>query len=102
MRFPVGHEFKLDPALKNALNHWRRLVLHGPPRPIETVSEKLVDAVVFTDGFTPEPKSNQREPDRVGAVLFDRRIGRPRQFTAVIPERVKKRSSMRLRLFQLK
>ena len=91
LRFPVGHEFKLDPALKKALNHWRRLVLHGPPRPIETVSEKLVDAVVFTDGFTPDPRSNQREPDRVGAVLFDRRIGRPRQFTAVIPERVKKR-----------
>ena len=91
LRFPVGHEFKLDPALKKALNHWRRLVLHGPPRPIETVSEKLVDAVVFTDGFTPDPRSNQREPDRIGAVLFDRRIGRPRQFTAVIPERVKKR-----------
>ena len=37
LRFPVGHEFKLDPALKKALSHWRRLVLHGPPRPLETV-----------------------------------------------------------------
>ena len=89
MRFPQGSEFQVDPPLRESLLHWKRLVTQGPPRPIDKVGSKLVDAVIFTDGFTPDPRSFDRLPDRVGAVLFDRRIQRPRQFTSIIPESVK-------------
>ena len=89
MRFPQGSEFEVDPPLRESLLHWKRLVTQGPPRPIDKVGSKLVDAVIFTDGFTPDPRSFESLPDRVGAVLFDRRIQRPRQFTSIIPESVK-------------
>ena len=52
--------------------------------------ERISDAVIFTDGFTPDPRSSERLPDRIGAVLFDRRINCPRQFTAVVPDHVKR------------
>ena len=91
LRFPIGREFKLDDPLKEALGQWKFLVNHGPPRPIEMAGERLVDAVIFTDGFTPDPRSSDRSPDRVGAVIFDRRLRKPRQFTAVIPDKVKRK-----------
>ena len=91
LRFPIGSEFKLDPPLREALLQWKKLVQHGPPRPIDMVGEKCSDAVIFTDGFTPDPRSVGKLPDRVGAVLFDRRSRRPQQFTAVVPEEVKNR-----------
>ena len=91
LRFPIGSEFKLDPPLREALLQWKKLVQHGPPRPIDMVGEKCSDAVIFTDGFTPDPRSAEKLPDRVGAVLFDRRSRRPQQFTAVVPEEVKNR-----------
>ena len=89
MRFPPGSDFHVDPPLRESLLHWKRLVTEGPPRPIDRVGPKRVDAVIFTDGFTPDPRSMEQLPDRVGAVLFDRRIQRPRQFTAVVPSSVK-------------
>ena len=85
MRFPVGSDFLADPPLRESLIQWKRLVSEGPPRPIDRVGSKKVDAVIFTDGFTPDPRSDGRLPDRVGAVNFDRRMRRPRQFTALIP-----------------
>ena len=91
LRFPIGSEFKLDPPLREALLQWKKLVQHGPPRPIDMVGEKCSDAVIFKDGFTPDPRSAEKLPDRVGAVLFDRRSRRPQQFTAVVPEEVKNR-----------
>ena len=45
--------------------------------------------MLFTDGFTPDPRSGRREPDRIGAVLFDRRCSRALQFTAIVPSEVK-------------
>ena len=82
MRFPVGSDFLADPPLRESLVQWKRLVSEGPPRPIDRVGSKKVDAVIFTDGFTPDSRSDGRLPDRVGAVNFDRRMRRPRQFTA--------------------
>ena len=67
------------------------MVNEGPPRPIESASAKLVDAVIFTDGFTPDPRKKERLPDRVGAVLFDRRLKRPMQFTSAVSKAVKRR-----------
>ncbi|CAE7520554.1 unnamed protein product [Symbiodinium pilosum] len=39
-------------------------------------------------GFTPDLRKKERGLDRVGAVMFDRRDDHPRQFSAVIPEKV--------------
>ena len=91
LRFPIGSEFKLDQPLLESLLHWKKLVNEGPPRPIESASAKLVDAVIFTDGFTPDPRKKERLPDRVGAVLFDRRLKRPMQFTSAVSKAVKRR-----------
>ena len=90
-KFPPNSEFRLGKALEESLRQWRKLVSHGPPRPIDIAHDRLVDAVIFTDGFTPDPRSNDREPDRIGGVLFDRRLRSPRQFTAVVPPELKER-----------
>ena len=68
-----------------SLTQWRKLVLAGPPRSIDLAREKLTDVVIFTDGFTPDPRSSESSPDRIGGVLFDRRLRQPRQFTFVVP-----------------
>ena len=94
LRFPIGSEFKLDQPLFESLRHSKKLVNEGPPRPIESVSSKPVDAVIFTDGPTPDPRTKERLPDRVGAVLFDRRLKKPRtyrQFTSVVSKAVNRR-----------
>lgn len=72
------------------MSHWRFLVEQGPPRPIEVRAEKPADVVIFTDGFTPDPRKKENLPDRVGAVLFDRRLIQPLQFTEVVPKSVQK------------
>ena len=81
-RFPVGDGFTLDRPLREALLKWKFLIREGPPRPIEMKVDKTADVVIFTDGFTPDPRSNDTLPDRIGAVLFDRRLASPRQFTS--------------------
>ena len=91
MRFPIKNEFKLDAPLTEALKQWRTLVNEGPPRPIEMACSKPADVVIFTDGFTPDPRSSETLPDRVGAVMFDRRLRQPVQFSATIPAEIKKR-----------
>ena len=67
----LGHEFRLDPALRfpTMSSSWC----------IDHVSRKVVDAVIFTDGFTPDP------------IPENLRLSAPRQFTAVVPPSVKKR-----------
>ena len=90
-RFPVGDGFTLDRPLREALLKWKFLIREGPPRPIEMKVDKTADVVIFTDGFTPDPRSNDTLPDRIGAVLFDRRLACPRQFTSVVAQSVKKR-----------
>ena len=51
---------------------------------------KKPDVVIFTDGFTPDPRDDDPRPDRVGAVLFDRRWEAPLQFSEVIPKEMQK------------
>ena len=64
--------FALNPALLLSLFQWLKLVQDGPPRPIEEQKLKKSDAVVFTDGFTPDARKNEKGFDRIGGVLFDR------------------------------
>ena len=90
LTFARGGKFLLDPPLREALFQWKKLVGDGPPRTIDFCVGKKADVVVFTDGFTPDPRAPTFEPDRIGAVIFDRRALRPQQFTAVVPLAVKK------------
>ena len=90
-RSPVSEDgFIVDEALKFALEHWRHLIHAGPPRPIEVRKLKKPDVVLFTDGFTPDPRDDTPLPDRVGAVLFDRRLGAPLQFSEIISKKQQK------------
>ena len=47
---------------------------------------KKADVVIFTDGFSPDPREKDRRPDRIGAIMFDRRMISPVQFTARVPD----------------
>ena len=89
LRFPCSNSFKLDEALVESLRQWRSLVLNGPPRPIDLQVKKRSDIVIFTDGFTPDPREQDSRPDRIGAVMFDRRLTSPFQFTAIVPSDLK-------------
>ena len=78
----------MNEALIRALTHWRKLVETGPPRQITFRAEKKSDAVIFTEGFTPDARFHEKGADRVGAVIFDA----PSQFIiAVIPSEVRDR-----------
>ena len=83
--------FALDEALRRSLRHWKGLIKDGPPRPIDLRSSKLSDVVIFTDGFTPDPRKNEKLAERVGAVIFDRRMLSPLQFSEIVPKHVIKR-----------
>lgn len=92
LRFPIKHEFSLDPPLIEALKQWKMLENEGFPRPIDVACSKPADVVIFTDGFTPDPRATESLPDRVvGAVMFDRRLRQTVQFTSIVPEKIKKR-----------
>ena len=88
-RHPPDGSFTLGIPLRKALEQWKFLVREGPPRPIELSLSKLSDVVVFTDGFSPDPRDVEKKPDRIGAVMVDRRLACPVQFTAVVPQKVK-------------
>lgn len=47
--------------------------------------------VIFTDGFTSDPRDRVKKPDRVGAVMFDPRMESPVQFSEIIPVSVQRR-----------
>ena len=90
-RSPSDDSFSIDEALELSLKQWRKLIEGGPPRPIELKRHSWSDVVVFTDGFTPDPRDFEKLPDRVGGVLFDRRLNQPLQFTSIVPKSVQKR-----------
>eukprot|EP00438_Fugacium_kawagutii_P013451 Skav225992 [mRNA] locus=scaffold4003:161449:163482:+ [translate_table: standard] len=90
-RSPHNGSFSLDQALRVALVHWKGLINEGPPRTIDLKVSKRSDVVIFTDGFTSDPRDRVKKPDRVGAVLFDPRLKAPVQFSEVIPPAAQKR-----------
>ena len=88
-RVSVNDRFSLDRPLQESLKQWLILIREGPPRTIDFCADKRADAVLFTDGFSPDPREVDVKPDRIGAVLFDRRSMDPLQFTEVVPQRLK-------------
>ncbi|OLQ04162.1 hypothetical protein AK812_SmicGene12771 [Symbiodinium microadriaticum] len=83
-----GGRMDLNEALKRSLIYWRGLIEFGPPREISLRASKRSDIVIFTDGFTSDQKKAECGPDRIGAVMFDRRGLAPKQFTEVIPRSI--------------
>ena len=88
-RHPPDGSFSLGIPLKKALEQWMFLVKEGPPRSIDLSVPKFSEVVFFTDGFSPDPRFSEKKPDRIGAVMIDRRLTCPVQFTAVVPQKVK-------------
>ena len=84
-RHPPDGSFSLGIPLKKALEQWVFLVKEGPPRSIDLSLPKFSEVVFFTDGFSPDPRFSEKKPDRIGAVMIDRRLTCPVQFTAVVP-----------------
>ena len=70
---------KVNSAISRSLVEWKFLLESGPPRPIEAVEDKLVDAVVFTDGSFPDGKEGAPLKPWIGGVIFIRG-SRPVQF----------------------
>ena len=83
-----GDRMEINPAIVRSLIYWKKLVQHGPPREISLRAEKSSDVVIFTDGFTPDQRKDEAGPDRIGAVMFDRRAVAPKQISEVIPAAV--------------
>ena len=78
-----GDRMEINPAIVRSLIYWKKLIQFGPPREIS--AEKSSDVVIFTDGFTPDQRKDEAGPDRIGAVMFDRRAVAPKQISEVIP-----------------
>ena len=57
---PLGPKFGLDEALREALRQWLKLIDAGPPRSIDRQMSKTADVIIFTDGFTPDPREAVR------------------------------------------
>ena len=83
-----GDRMEINPAIVRSLIYWKKLVQRGPPREISLRAEKSSDVVIFTDGFTPDQRKDEAGPDRIGAVMFDRRAVAPKQISEVIPTAV--------------
>ena len=86
-----GDRSLLTPQIVRALKHWKRLISAGPPRPIDLRTERKADVVVFTDGFAPDFRKGEVDPERIGIVVFDRRSPAPFQVSEPIPENVIKK-----------
>ena len=74
---------EINPAIVRSLIYWKKLIHFGPPREISLRAEKSSDVVIFTDGFTPDQRKDEAGPDRIGAVMFDRRAVAPKQISEV-------------------
>ena len=76
----------LSRALELALIQWKSLIKDGPPRAITPASGKPADVVIFTDGFTPDARKDEKGRSAIGATLFDRRMGSVAQFFEEVPK----------------
>lgn len=57
--------FGLGPSPWESLRQWLFLVTARPPRSIDFCANKRADCVLFTDGFSPDPKEFDPRPDRI-------------------------------------
>lgn len=62
----------LNKAIVLSLQHWRWLVVAGPPRPILETNPRSADFALFTDGSFPDGKPGSPSKPWIGGVLFRR------------------------------
>ena len=60
----------LNKAIVLSLEHWRWLIVEGPPRPILETRPRSADYVLFTDGSFPDGKPGSPLKPWIGGVLF--------------------------------
>ena len=85
-QYSVHKRSSVEPggALRACLVQWARIISNGKPRSLEAIEDPETDAVIFTDGFSPEEGSE--EPSRIGGVLFDKRLPKPVFFTMPVDQ----------------
>ena len=84
------HRDDVNEAIRTALLQWCRILRDGRPRSLDSEEGQDVEAVVFTDGFTPDarkPDEATEEP-RIGGVLFSKELERPVVFTREVEEAI--------------
>ena len=84
---PAKHRGLGRPLLL-ALKHWLHLISNGPPRPITMIRPARADAVVFTDGYTPDARKHEAGPSRIGGVLFSRISLLAAQFGDIVSQEI--------------
>ena len=77
--------FRAHPPLELALRQWRSLVHRGPPREIGFADPRRADAVIFTDGYAPDPRKSEAGPSSVGATAFFRDLDKPSRSATWFP-----------------
>eukprot|EP00435_Cladocopium_sp_Y103_P055182 s631_g18.t1 len=75
----------LNRAITLSLEHWRWLIVEGPPRPVLEVNPRPADYALFTDGSFPDGKQGSPLKPWIGGVLF-RRGEVPLQFSCEVEE----------------
>jgi len=84
----LRRDFALSEALILALKQWQKLINHGQPRPISRTRPSVAEAVVFTDGYTPDQRLGESGISRTGGVVFDRCSRDPVQFSEPVAQSV--------------
>jgi hypothetical protein len=87
-KFAAGGSTEITEPLRLSLAQWSKLVNNGPPREINPLRSASADVVIFTDGFTPDQRKNEKGASRIGATVFCRCAAVPAQFGAVVPQEV--------------
>ena len=69
-QYTRSNQTTLNKAIVLSLEHWRWLIVEGPPRPILETNPRSADYVLFTDGSFPDGKSGSPLKPWIGGVLF--------------------------------
>ena len=69
-QYTRSNQTTLNKAIVLSLEHWRWLIVEGPPRPILETNPRSADYVLFTDGSFPDGKPGSPLKPWIGGVLF--------------------------------
>ncbi|MEE3326727.1 MAG: hypothetical protein VX252_05305 [Myxococcota bacterium] len=78
----------LNDAIKICLDEWMKIIKEVKPRSIDYAGGEDVDAVIYTDGYFPDHRKQEKDEPRIGAVMFvkDQRI--PIATTIEVPKAI--------------
>lgn len=69
-QYTRSNQTTLNKAILLSLEHWKWLIVEGPPRPILETNPRSADYVLFTDGSFPDGKPGSPLKPWIGGVLF--------------------------------